>query len=557
VNDISFQRTLSRVLALGGAGVTIFLVTGNVTDPVNAPKFFLLGGLAGAAISLVAYLIIHKSFRITGLEMLVSAFILWSLVSALFSSSPLSQGIYGVYGRNTGFLTYAFLGVIAIASTQLLTNSHHSWLLVGFLLALSVNLIYGLWVLLFGDFLGWQNNYGALLGTFGNPNFISSFLGMGFSLVLALAVKASHKKRALLITSLPFIAWQLIETESLQGLVVCALGTTIVVFFWIRDRSKNSFYPLGYLVIGMAAAVTSIAGALGSGPFKAALSQPTIALREQYWLAAVNMAKSHPVFGVGMDAYGDWYRRARDSKALILPGAETVTNAAHNVFLDVLAYGGVPLLVVYLGITGLGFLAIIRTAKRNKEYDHVFVGLTVLWLGYQAQSLISINQIGLAVWGWILNGSVIAYEMNSRNAPAKVLESKRVAKVEIFTPRSFSLLGALISLLISAPPIASDLNWRNVQKTGDVVKLEKSLEYRYLNPLNSYRLSEAVRLLENSKLPDYAIKYARIGVQFNSEYFDAWRNLYYATNSTSTEKSRAKSEMIRLDPLNKAWRELK
>ena len=557
MNDISFQRTLSRVLALGGAGVTIFLVTGNVTDPVNAPKFFLLGGLAGAAISLVAYLIIHKSFRITGLEMLVSAFILWSLVSALFSSSPLSQGIYGVYGRNTGFLTYAFLGVIAIASTQLLTNSHHSWLLVGFLLALSVNLIYGLWVLLFGDFLGWQNNYGALLGTFGNPNFISSFLGMGFSLVLALAVKASHKKRALLITSLPFIAWQLIETESLQGLVVCALGATIVVFFWIRDRSKNSFYPLGYLVIGMAAAVTSIAGALGSGPFKAALSQPTIALREQYWLAAVNMAKSHPVFGVGMDAYGDWYRRARDSKALILPGAETVTNAAHNVFLDVLAYGGVPLLVVYLGITGLGFLAIIRTAKRNKEYDHVFVGLTVLWLGYQVQSLISINQIGLAVWGWILNGSVIAYEMNSRNAPAKVLESKRVAKVEIFTPRSFSLLGALISLLISAPPIASDLNWRNVQKTGDVVKLEKSLEYRYLNPLNSYRLSEAVRLLENSKLPDYAIKYARIGVQFNSEYFDAWRNLYYATNSTSTEKSRAKSEMIRLDPLNKAWRELK
>jgi O-antigen ligase len=556
MNDISFQSTLSRVLALGGAAVAIFLVTGNVTDPVNAPKFFLLGGLAGAAISLIAYLIIHKSFRITGLEMLVSAFILWSLVAALFSSSPISQGLYGVYGRNTGFLTYAFLGVIAIASTQLLTESHHSRLLVGFLIAFLVNLIYGLWVLLFGDFLGWQNNYGALLGTFGNPNFISSFLGMGFSLVLALAVKANHKKRAVLVLCLPFIAWQLVETKSLQGLVVCALGTTIVVFFWITHISKSSFYPVIYLIIGMAAAVTSLAGALGSGPFKAALSQPTIALREQYWLAAVQMAKSQPVFGVGMDAYGDWYRRARDSKALILPGAETVTNAAHNVFLDVLAYGGFPLLVIYLGITGLGFLAIIRTAKRNKKYDTVFVGLTVLWFGYQAQSLISINQIGLAVWGWILNGSVIAYEMNSRTAADKVLEIKKVAKVEIFSPRLFSSLGVLIGLLISVPPIASDLNWRNVLKNGEVAKLEKSLEYRYLNPLNSYRLSEAVRLLENSKLPDYAIKYARIGVQFNSQYFDAWRNLYYATNSTSTEKSRAKSEMIRLDPLNKAWREL-
>ena len=30
----------------------------------------------------------------------------------------------------------------------------------------------------FGDFIGWNNPYGAILGTFGNPNFLSSFLAM-------------------------------------------------------------------------------------------------------------------------------------------------------------------------------------------------------------------------------------------------------------------------------------------------------------------------------------------------------------------------------------------
>jgi hypothetical protein len=32
------------------------------------------------------------------------------------------------------------------------------------------------------------------------------------------------------------------------------------------------------------------------------------------------------------------------------------------------------------------------------------------WTCYQVQSLISINQVGLALWGWILTGALIAYE---------------------------------------------------------------------------------------------------------------------------------------------------
>jgi hypothetical protein len=57
------------------------------------------------------------------------------------------------------------------------------------------------------------------------------------------------------------------------------------------------------------------------------------------------MGNSHPLTGVGMDSYGDWYRRSRDAQALILPGPNTTTNAAHNVFIDVFAYGGYPLFI--------------------------------------------------------------------------------------------------------------------------------------------------------------------------------------------------------------------
>ncbi len=562
MNQVAFQRTLTRVLALGAAGVTIFLVTGNVTDPVNAPKLFLLGGLAGATVSLLAYLVSKRRYRVTGLEVLVMAFVLWSLFGLLASDSPITQGIYGVFGRNTGFLTYLFLGVIAIAATQILMREHFKLLLMGFLIALAVNLAYGLWVLMNGDFLGWQNNYGALLGTFGNPNFISSFLGMGFSLVFALAIKSSARLRIALLLALPLIAWQLREADSLQGIVVAALGVGIVSYFWLRHKTQSEAWSIAYLITGAISAAVAVAGALGSGPLKHALAQPTVALREQYWSAAITMANSHPLLGVGMDSYGDWYRRARGAQALITPGPNTVTNVAHNVFLDIFAFGGYPLLILYVLITALGAFSIIRAVKRNKNYDPVLVGITVLWVGYQAQSIISINQIGLAVWGWLINGLAIAYQIatsgtslektNDGTVPKKYTQKKQ----ETFSPQLIAGLGAVAGLLLAVPPLSADAKWREVQLSGQIEKVEPALSGGYMAPINSYRLAEAVQLLENSKLPDYAITYARKGVEFNSDYFEAWRMLYYATNSTPDEKATAKSNMIRLDPLNPEWKNL-
>lgn len=557
-----FQQTLSRTLALGAAGVTVFLMVGNVTDPVNAPKLFILGGVAGAAFALLGYQVVQKTYRFTRLEVFVLLFLFWSLLSLSASDSPLTQGIYGVYGRNTGVLTYAFLGIISIAASQITSNDDTKRILWGFLIALGINLTYGLWVLLFGDFLGWQNIYGALLGTFGNPNFISSYLGMGFSLVLALSIHGSRKFRLIYVLVLILITWQLIEADSLQGIIVALIGLGLVGFFWLRDKSNSAIFPNLYLFSGIFTAVVAVFGVLGFGPLKQILSQPTVALREQYWLAALNISKSHPFFGVGPDSYGDWYRRARSPQALITPGPDTVTNTAHNVFLDLLAGGGYPILALYILISGLGAYSIIWTTLKVKKYDPVFVGIVVLWVGYQAQSIISINQIGLAIWGWLINGVAISYRLNHKNAllfssvSRNAIKLEKRAKKDIFSPQLILSLGAIMGLLVAVPPLSADAKWRKVQISRQVENVEPALRGEYLSPLSSYRLAEAVQLLENSKLPDLAIKYARLGVKFNPDYFEAWRFLYYATNSTADEKMEAKNQLMRLDPLNPAWKEL-
>lgn len=557
------QHTLAQTMSFGAACVTIFLLTGSVTDPVNAPKLFILGGVAGAILFLLGYQIVQKDFQRNWFGFTVIAFFIWSLFSLIASSSPASQGIYGVYGRNTGFIAYTCLGVIAIGASQIRSRNQVQIVLYGFLVALGINAAYGLWVLIFGDFLGWQNIYGALLGTFGNPNFVSSFLGMGFSLVFALSIKANKALRWAYWLFIPLLAWEIKEADSLQGVVVATVGVGIVIYFWLRDKFASKIVSGTYLIVGIFLIANAIAGVLERGPLKQILSQPTVALREQYWIAAIKMANSHPIFGVGPDSYGDWYRRTRNPQALITPGPDTVTNTAHNVFLDILSSGGYPLLFLYALMTGFSALSLIHVAARSKNFDPVYVGICVLWVGYQAQSIISINQLGLAVWGWLLNGIAISYRLISHEASISELttvtnkKKLKINKAQAVSPKLAAYIGLVIGGLLASPPLSADAKWRDVQITKQVNKLEPALRESYFSPTSSFRLAEAVQLLESSNLPHLAIKYARLGVKYNPDYFEAWRFLYFSTKATAEERIQAKQQMIRLDPLNKAWKELK
>jgi hypothetical protein len=266
--------------------------------------------------------------------------------------------------------------------------------------------------------------------------------------------------------------------------------------------------------------------------------------------------------GVGFDTYGDWYRRARDTQALVLPGPNTVTNAAHNVPFDVFAFGGWPLFVSYLLISLLSVIAIIKVTLRTRKYDGVFVTLTTAWVCYQLQSIISINQIGLAIWGWLFGGALIAYEVATR--PKKADETSEGVKIKqgsgrvlkpkasetIFSSTLVAGIGAVIGFLIACPPYSADAKWRSALTSQSVQKVEEALTPGYLNPQNSFKYASAVQLLESSKLYDLALTYAKIAVEFNPNHFDSWRVLYSISKSSPEDKAFALENMKRLDPNN-------
>jgi len=561
------EKTLVKVLAAGSALITVFIVVGPVADPVNISKFLATGSLSFG----VAALLIRGGFKSLWSEnrvffAAIALFAALSFISTLTSNVPFVQNFYGEAGRITGFLTYFFLSIFALGSASLSTTEAFKKILFGFFIAGIINLAYGLWAWQVGDFVAWNNIYGNLLGTFGNPNFMGAFLGMFGTAILAFASGPGKSWKIRLVAGLLWVLTflEIIQTSAVQGLVLITGGVALVGFYLLRSATKNFKLPAAYLIAVSFVGIVAVAGALQKGPLAAYIYKRSVSLRGNYWQTAINMGMDHPFTGVGMDAYGTYFREYRTlSAATDMPGPDTISNAAHNVVLDFFAYGGFPLLISYLLIIGLAGIAILKMSKRTKQYDPVFVALATIWICYQVQSIISINQLGLAIWGWMLSGLMIAYERITREkvvSNAINTESKKFPKKKTAEPFVAAGLiasgGMAIGLLVSLPPFTADYKYLHAVNGQDLVKLEAALSPNYFNPLNIYKLVNAVDILERSNLPDQAIIYARKAVVFSPLEYDAWKTLYRATKSTPDEKALAKQKMIQLDPLNKANKEL-
>jgi hypothetical protein len=553
------QKILTKILALGLFLVSVTVITEGLTDPVNVPKLLLLGvfssTLFGVALSFNPKILRLGDWKV---KSSLGIFLVFSIVAVVRSDSPFTQNIYGAYGRNNGFLAYLFLTLIFLLSIFISDRSNQMRILKALLYVGYVNLAYCLWVILFGDFIPWNNPYGNILGTFGNPNFIGAFLGILFGVLLALGLGKEAPKifRISMFFLLPLTLFEIIDSSAIQGRVLAALSFGIVGIFYLYF---NVSHKLAYLFTSMCVIVGIFAliGAFQKGPFAELIYKTSVSLRGQYWLAAWNTGSENPVSGVGMDSFGDWYRRSRDVRAIELPGINTVVNAAHNVPLDMLAFGGWPLFTAYLLIMILSLKSAIVIVKNMKYYDSVGVGLITAWVCYQVQSIISINQIGLAIWGWALSGSLIAYSKNVPDINPRMLRTTTAGKsknknITELKPISvvYATIFSLIGFLITVPPFSADSKLRSAQVSRNAIELEKTMNPSYFNPLNSQKFILNIQNFESSGLFELSHKYTLKAVKWNPEAYELWRILYLIKNSTTAERELAIQNMKRLDPLN-------
>ena len=554
----SIENPLSKYLAFGSFLTTVMVIAGPVSDPVNVPKFLILGITAIG----ISYIFFTKGFlknlkKHKSLVGLSSLFFFSSLNAILFSDAPFSQNLYGVYGRNTGFLTYLFFLILLLVSAQFNTIKSVNRVLMGLLLAGLINIVYGLFATFFYDPIPWQNVYGAILGTFGNPNFSGSFYGLTAGVILTYILNRDISSKFRFSLALFFIGnlYCVYRTDSTQGLLVFAISTSAITWYFLFNNSRFRKFSYIFLFSFLTAGIIAVLGMLQQGPLKYYLYKRSVSLRGVYWEAAIQTGLTKPFSGVGFDAFGDWYRRSRSLKAATtFPGQGVTTNAAHNYFLDMFATGGIPLLISYLAITFFGLFMIIKILKRSRKFDPTFAILFMLYVGFQAQSIISIPQIGLAIWGWLDIGLLYSYQFISASKIDPPTKNKKQNEFSLVNVGFFAF--SLIGLLVVLPPYIADAKWTSALKSTQLPQVESALTQTYFTPSDSFRLANAVLILAKSGLDEKAFNYVKQGINYNKDYYEAWRLMYFSNLSSEKEKALALSNLKRLDPKNPEWKRI-
>ena len=541
------QRKVGLLISIALGLVTLAVTPTTNLDPINVPKMWALMALSFGVLGLLL-LDIKPFFNKSNWPAVIASksLLLFMVIALSTSSAPLTQQLFGAYGRNTGFFTYLAFVLLFIGAAVATSRNIKKPLLIGFGIALGVNVLYGAVQALGNDPVKWANPYAPVIGTLGNPNFVSAFLGMGMALAFSYLVASgvNVKYKALSAGYIVLALYDILKSDAQQGIIVTLVSAGLVGYFFISSKTKVVALKYGYLAAGGATFLIGVLGTLQKGPLTSVIYKPSVTYRGDYWHAGIEMIKQHPIFGVGLDSYGDWYRSARTLAATVRRGPSTVSNAAHNVFIDIGATAGILALIAYLAVIFLGLRAAYRISKKSNGFDPFFVSIFVAWVGYLIQSVISINNIALGIWGWVLPGILISMEKWETGNSTNKSEKKK-------STTDFSGMGLIAGLVVGAVigylPFNSDANFRHSLESGDISTIQNAATKW---PTDAARLNYATQIFDQNKMQDKAVPLARESVKLNPRNFDGWNYLYNSSSVSGNEKREILDTLKKLDPHN-------
>ncbi len=160
--------------------------------------------------------------------------------------------------------------------------------------------------------------------------------------------------------------------------------------------------------------IVAILGMLQIGPLEKFVYKPSVSVRGFYWRAGVEMFKNNPLFGVGIDRYGSYFMQYRELEYPIRYGYEITSSNAHNTFIQFFATGGFLVGLTYLLLLFFILMRGVIGLRTLKEDDRMaLAGILSAWIAFQAQSFISIDNVGISIWGWLLGGFIVGLSVSN------------------------------------------------------------------------------------------------------------------------------------------------
>jgi len=405
-----------------GTAVTTLVFYTSAQDPFNAVKFWSLLFVG----SLLLVRVVGEMWsgfrssttsRAEKISWLLVGLFLVTLTIDLIATDAKFTGLFGAYQRRTGFLAYLGFAILFLSATKF-TRLESFRTLQGVIVGTaSLMTLYGILQHFHHDFVKWNNPYNPVLTTLGNPDFSSAVLGIfvvsAFGLFMNFEVSKVYRFAS---AGLGLLMLLVIKFSAVtQGFLAAAVGCGFIFLVWVYQKSK--LWGRVTLGAGIVGSLLLFLGALQIGPLTKLIFKPSVTYRGDYWRAGFKMLKAHPITGVGLDRYGAYFGQYRDATQVLRRGPNIVSNAAHNVWIQLAATGGLLLLLSYVALMVFVAWRAVVALKSHSGNKQIIVATVVgLWLTYQAQAFISIDNIGIAVWGWLFGGMIVALSLHEVSA---------------------------------------------------------------------------------------------------------------------------------------------
>jgi O-antigen ligase len=571
---INLARLNSILLAVGGAATTVIVTPLLNYDPINVVKLLCLSAFAGPL--LYFSLRMFYGSRIVSLKWnfpfwMAFCFVVSLFPALLFGETPTYTQIWGSWGRSTGLLAFVCLVIFFLASASLQNHQDIDFVMIVFH-KLSLFIAFYTTVQYAGiDPIPWSQD--LPVATLGNINFMSAFLGLSTITLLARLLDSQYSALTRIYWAVLAVWFALLifQSGSIQGLLMTGIGALSLLFFRLRLFLLSLSKKLALASVSLVSLCFLALGGLGKGLLGSLLEQRTLKFRLDYWKAGVRITFDNPLYGVGIDGYGDYYRQYRDSAA-VLDGPQRTSNTAHNIFLDISSGGGLfPLIFVVLLFT---FVLIVgyKISKSSQGKLWQLNSAFSCFIGYLVFCLISINQLGVSVWGWIFAGLVLAYKRSFDLSEKKDSESKirmgSQLRYKQFERRKSSLKiskdqkdlvkldfvwiakilsSSIIGTAAVLPAFMSDVDFLNAYRVKNVGMMLETVESEFSNDFVREKTLEYFFQRERNQ---EALELARFILLKNPRAFYALNVIRLIPQSTSQEKLQAIQMLRNIDPQN-------
>ena len=503
----AFDKATALLAIVSG---TIFI---GFLDPINWPKQIALLTII-PFIALAGYRAYKESANVSianyqvRLLLLSIIFTITAIILAkFFENLSWTRILWGLWGRNNGLLIITSLFIVALSfSLMNHARTFGSKFLHSLELASVIFCSYGLVQWVGSDPVKWSQS-NQVFSFFGNTNFASAIFALSASCFLLLSVleKSNLVLRLIRLTFFGISMGLIVATKSIQGLGAILIVGLLTLFIWLNIVGLVK--KLMFLACAGFLGIFVFLGTLGFGPLGNVIGQYTVQLRYQYWLTGIRIGETSPIWGVGVDSYGDHFRTYRSQALAERTSIDLITNNAHNVFVQAFATLGILGLIAVLIPALIGVFISFKTLLSDTS-SNIDKGIASVFLALWSMSFFSIDNISIAVWNYAFLGLVLALRTREGNdtsePPMKV--KKRHSDIDVKRYIALLLSGILFSsgwyssypdrsiYKFLSSPIDSQAAGDVLIRANEIAKLAQHpsvLEYEYwylaseLNKINS------------------------------------------------------------------------